>query len=58
MNEVKLNDRVKMTVKPLATGRGAREPTRVGANKAVRRKGLFKVKRFELRVKLMAGGGK
>jgi len=34
MNEVKMNDRVKMTVRWKPLGQGAREPTRVGANKA------------------------
>jgi len=34
MNEVNMNDRVKMTVRlKRQLGQGAREPTRVGANK-------------------------
>jgi len=54
MNEVKLNDREKITVrwKSLPIGQGVREPTIVGANKTKQEK-LFKEKRFELRVELM-----
>jgi len=53
MNEVKMNDRVKMTVgwKPLARSRGQR--TDKSWCKRLRRKGLFKEKSFELRVKVV-----
>jgi len=50
-----MKDRVDMTVrrKLLAIDKGVREPTGVGTNNRLRRKGLIKEKGFEFRMKLI-----
>jgi len=58
MNDVKMNDRVKMTeMKTVSRVKGP-ENRQGSVQTRLRRKGLFKKKGFEFRVKLMRGQGK
>jgi len=58
MNDVKMNDRVKMTeMKTVSRVKGPENQQDLVQTR-LRRKGLFKQKGFEFRVKLMRGQGK
>jgi len=59
MNEAKMNDRVKNDFEMKTVSYSSRDQrTDKSWCKRLRRKGLFKEKRFEFRVKLMRGQGK
>jgi len=56
MNDVEMNDRVKMTMKTVSRVKRP-ENRRELVQTRLRRKGLFKKKGFEFRMKLMRGQG-
>jgi len=52
------SEKITVLRKPLAIGHGAREPTRVGANKTKEERIVQIENSFDFRVKLMRGQGK